>query len=208
MISTLTILVAFYLFVERRSVVGSLWVLAFSVTVRPDNILWVVLVLAFVTWEQRRLAPKLVVPAAAAMITYVVAAQIAGTYAWSTLFQHSFVESLLEPREYRSTSGILDYLRVYYWHAHPVAMSSSIVLMVALTVFATIARLRQLGRPDHWFWLLALSLVYMAMHWILFPSQKDRLWVGVYVFTMVALVKILTSIGSDSSVRKVAAGEA
>jgi hypothetical protein len=121
---------------------------------------------------------------------YLVQAKVAGAYPWTTLFHHSFVNSLLEPEHFLATAGWADYLAVYYWLAHPAAMPTSLVLMVGLAVFAMSARYRLAGPTDRWFALLVLSIVYMAGHWILFPSEKDRLWVAVYVLILVSLTRI------------------
>ncbi len=47
---------------------------------------------------------------------------------------------------------------------------------------------RRDDRTNPWFAAALINFIFMATHWLLFPSNEERLLLGSYVFVVVALV--------------------
>jgi hypothetical protein len=183
-LSTLVVLVAFCLLFGTNRVMPALTALVGSVAIRPDNLLWLGVVGAylFTTRPDRRTHVGTAI--LLGVVLYWGIARWSGTYAWSTWIYHGFVEFLPRPAGFASPLGPLDYLRLYLRESHPANLPRHVLLIVLIGLATTVVRARR-WPGDPWIPVAAVVGGYMALHWLSFPDE-DRYLTAAYVVILIA----------------------
>lgn len=193
-LSSLFILAAMYLLVERKHAKGALVLLVISVGVRPDNILLLAPTALYVAIFQRgNLGWATACGLAGAMVVYFAETVLSGAYSWPTHFYFSFVEVLHEPANFTSPLTFKDYLKIYVFRAIPAHLDLGVIVFVFLAAFSALLRFKLVGPRDIYFHILIVIVLYMIAHFLAFPGEKERLFVAAYMM----ILMILTRTGSD-----------
>jgi hypothetical protein len=189
-LSTLVVLLGLWSVFERQKpAVGAAFMVG-SILVRPDNIVWVVLLAGYLLIKgDRRVA---FATGTAGVALYFGLTQLAGSYGWSTLFYHAFIERVNYPATFESPLTIPDYLRAYLGAGHPKNLPPYLALFAILGIWLLATRLRRDGPADTWTSLLALVIVFSVLHWIAYPGP-DRFRSPVYAILVIALVRSTVS---------------
>ncbi len=177
-----------YFLFERRNYKATTAILFLLLLCRPDSIIFAGLIVLYmlIQFPQKRLFVS--VSLLFLLAQYFTQSTLSGNYGWKILFHHSFVDTLLAPEDFTPTLSLTEYIQIYidqfirqdtllliWW-----GISGSV-----LAVFTVI----KLGWKHPLFALLIINLTYMSSHWVIFPSQKERLLFSSYF--MVAFVTIL-----------------
>ena len=128
--------------------------------------------------------------ALASFILYQAQVIYSGNYGWATLFHHSFIDRLLEPAKQNVSVSFGQYLDVLQIHSHALVMpetSYSLLLFILLNLLALKLLYKQPYLLDKKFQTLIITLVFMCAHWLIFPSQKERVLAGSFVFILLML---------------------
>ena len=167
----------------RKAGMG-LTVLLLSIGVRPNNVLWlVVLLVGFVVID--RISWRTAIGwAVAGSVTYVALGRISGHYGYAVLWHHAFVDGLVRPAEAQITVTLQRLIggvvgeRVVYWLPRS-RMIALLLLQLCVAVFLS-AKRGVLRAAREMTPILALDLC-VVMQTLLFPDPMLRLYSGAYV---------------------------
>lgn len=179
----------------------SLLIFAFAVAIRPDNIVllfWMALVVAY---HFRRDYAWIAASVLLGLAIYLAETRLSGNYGWKTLFYYAFVQMLPEPAGFHSPLALADYLRIYASLLSPRKLYHSLVLFGLLNLLAILLHAgnqdpdRSFGSSGRlWFHLLLANTAYMVNHWLIFPGEKDRLFITSYLLILMALAKYVAAL--------------
>jgi len=186
-LSTLVILAAFVLLIERGSIRSTLGLLTIAIAIRPDNILLLLIMALYIAIFDRRRLVWAIGYSLVGIALYLGETMWSGNYGWTTLFYHSFVERLSAPSGFISPLSLGGYLKIYFARAHPINQESSVLLFTLLNALAIVMYYRQLGIGGPWFLLLIVNSLFMLAHWLVFPGEKERQFVASYLLIIMAL---------------------
>ena len=189
-LSSLILLLAFFLFIEHSRTRLATVILVLSIAARPDNVMLVTLLALYdlVFRKEERLFSLGVMLAAFSL--YKLLTTLSGNYGWPTLFYFAHVSFLTNPASDPIHFSAIDYLKVLIRKSQPVNIgttSYSLIVFFLLAILA--AQLQWTGRfvDNRKFQLLAVTLLFVCAHWITYPSQKERLLAGWFLFVLVML---------------------
>lgn len=200
-LSAAAVLAALCLVFEARRFGAGLLLLLLSIPIRPDNLLWLLIVAAYVALQDRGARVRAGVAAAAGAAACVGLFAWAGEPGWRVLFHHAFVEPLPYPAAHTPSLGLGGYARVYLRETHPANLPPFAALFALLGAWLLASRLRRFGRADPGAALLAAAGLFAATHWLLYPDE-DRLLVAGYVVVLVVLVRTLVEFAAGRAVRR------
>jgi hypothetical protein len=184
-LSTACVLAALYLFFAPRKRHVALAVLVVSLALRPDNLLWLGLLLA--VWkilEEGRW--RSVVPwAALGMTVYLVQAGVSGMYGWQTLFYVNFVERLPYPADAEVRLRLAEVVWAYLRQSRPSQLPPLLLAAVGIGAGVMVLRRAAFGWRDDFLRAVAVALVFTATHWALLPAE-GRFFVAAYLTIFVA----------------------
>lgn len=185
-LSTLIILAAFFLLIERRDIRSALALLTAGIAIRPDDILLLLIAALYIAVFHRKRLLWAIGSSLVGIAVYLGETMWAGSYGWKTLFYHSFVQLLPAPSGFASPLSLGEYLWIYALQANPRNLGS-IVLFILLNLLAIAMYYRQVRTEVSWFHLLMVNSLFMLTHWLLFPGEKDRQFVASYLLILMAL---------------------
>lgn len=181
-LSTTVIFLGLFAIARKRDLLGASF-LAASVLVRVDNVVLVLIALAWMVWRQRIRFSLGVIFGTLAMAVTVLINRIANYYGWRVLIQHTFVRPEMEPA------------------SHPVLVSFTGYLhaLVALRVIPyTFMTIWLLVAAAVWKWLPSGSIfrdllppvgICVLVRMAIFPDVDDRFFVWAYLLVGVALIQ-------------------
>lgn len=200
-LSAVVVLTALCLVFEARRFRTGLFLLLLSIPIRPDNLLWLVIVAGCIALQDRDARMSAGVAAAAGVAAFVALFAWAGEPGWRALFHHAFVEPLPYPAAHTPSLGLSGYARVYLRETHPANLPPFVVLFALLGAWLLASRLRRFGRGDPGVALLAAVGCFAAAHWLLYPDE-DRLLVTGYLVVLVMLVRTLAEFAAGRALRR------
>jgi hypothetical protein len=164
------------------------WALALAVAavwVRPDNILWLLTLGAYLGARQRDLRAPAVGGLAVAALSYLVIHQLSGSYGWAGQIQQQFVMRTPDPGAAGASIGVAEYALVLLKASHP-AHLPPLLLPVLLVGAGTVYLRRRLAleSPDQPKALVP-ALVFIALHWLAYPAE-DRFLVAGYLMVLIS----------------------
>ena len=176
-LSTLLVITGLWLIEREHSHLLGVSILFVSLGVRTDNVLLVLGVLGWLAWNKKikvYLAGLLAILAAAAVLGIN---HWAGSYGWIVLFRFSFTGG-------RYPAQLPHQLTVREYSAALLRGTSMIFAHVSIWILLGI--LATLRRST---WLLFVTAIAVAAHFLLYPSPEDRYLVWAYIVTGVALIR-------------------
>jgi hypothetical protein len=193
-LSTFVVLLGLYVTLEKESIAPGLTILLAAVYVRTDNVLLVLLVLAYLTVLKGKIdKPKAVILGAVAIGSVLLINHFAGDYGAKMLYYRAFVTVPSAPGEVVPYFGWHDYLNAlrsgtaFVLHEHFVAFG-----LMGLVGFAL--------RPKEAIGVLAaLAVLYSVAHFVLYPEPEERLFGIFFVATGISLAPALAGRASFRS---------
>jgi hypothetical protein len=189
-LSTLVVLLSFWLLFEKGRSILPLGLLVASVAVRPDNLLWLVAAALFCIYRERKQWPIAAATVVAGALLVFALGRWAQVPGWATVFHHAFVERVVYPRGFQPVLTPLGYLRVYLRETHPANLPLFLALFTLIGSSVLYYRVRNFGWRDNMVALLVTVGVFMAMHWLLIPDD-DRYFIAAYLMIVLALLRTL-----------------
>lgn len=188
-LSTAFVFAALWLLIRKGRLRTSMAVLLLAITVRPDNLLWLLAVAGYGAIHLRDWRASVAfVPAGA--LCYAVVAAWSGNLGWATLFHHSFVERLAYPATFTPSLSAFGYAWIYLRESHPVHLPPFLLLFVFIGALLFLHRLRRKGWNDRWVAALVAITTFTALHWLVLPGD-DRFLVTAYLIVLVLLLRTL-----------------
>lgn len=179
----------YWLFERERPVLGCTCLLL-SLFLRTDNVLFVLLLLIWLTLSQSLRRRKILLAACAIFSVGIVLGinRVEHSYGWRILMQNTEAP-IANPAEVAPTFAIADYLSSVHDMIDEARESS-------VTVFPFIAALALLSRSltTSWKRLIVIVLLSWAAHIVLFPHIEDRYFVsGAAIIGLAALIALLST---------------
>jgi hypothetical protein len=189
-LSAAFVFAALWLLIRKGRLRTSMSVLLLAITVRPDNVLWLLVIAGYGAIHMRDWRASVAfVPAGA--LCYAVMAAWSGNLGWATLFHHSFVERLAYPATFTPSLSALGYAWIYLRESHPVHLPPFLLLFLLTGVLLFRHRLRRKGWNDQWVAALVATTTYTVLHWLVLPGD-DRFLAAAYLIVLVLLLRTLT----------------
>ena len=193
MLSTTLLIFTLYLIsvkdYRKVAMVGML----LSVAARPDNLIFVALFTVVFWWcnyYSLRVSAILMI---SAIVIYVLDSSLSGSYGWKVLFYHSFVSHLNEPQSFTPVLSFSEYVKIYAESLVSTLFKSHMSVFMLFAIIGAIARFNVSGVKDYLFSLLIFNVVYMVVHFMAFPGQKDRMFGAAYSLVILVLITIASS---------------
>ena len=162
----------------RTWMIASLGVLFLALAARPDNLLLIGPVLLWFLWNRSVRFAQAFVIGAIALAWYLWHAHISLNYGWAVLLHHSFIDYTEFPSQLQPELSVPMLIDLYLSLA---PQSRWFFVIGALGTVVAWLRWRRTSVDDPLFQSLLVVFAYMAAHWVLFPDQKDRLMIPVYL---------------------------
>ena len=195
-----------YAFIHKR------WIflfglLASSVLVRTDMLLFVIIMLTYFIIFKPKLRFASALTLVASVSTYWFANNYADNYGWSTVFYYAIVSdmSATHPLEYSSTvitpaqylSEVVSNLGGFI-DEPPLLLFSALVLFQFILVFILLnANTRILiteVNKQKPLLLTVVSILYVATHYLLFPVLENRFFVAEYMIALFGLLVVISNL--------------
>lgn len=200
-LSVFVVLLALLHIIElRRPLIGWLLML-FAVTVRPDN---VILLTLFALWSlyynpvSRRFV-LIILPLA--ILMYFTQKYFSGNYSWPVFFYHAFVEQMLDPSAQDVTLPLRQYFDLYVLLTEP-RFSHYLWFAFSLNIVLASLYIKRFTLNNIWSGLLVSNLIYMPIHWLAHPIQKDRTLVLAFIIVFCGFFSIMSEISKTESSSK------
>jgi hypothetical protein len=172
-LSTLVMLAATILIVEGHGRVGWL-TMAFAVVVRPDNLVFLGLLGLWALWRRFSDRAWIVAAMGAGVVVQLFEGRVAANYGWKVLFHNAMVQRVFRPAEFQPVLDLAGYVDVYLRQLRPGAISEMLMPSMALAIAAAVLHRRWWAADAPWTGILTITPVYMVIHWLLHPVDKDR----------------------------------
>jgi hypothetical protein len=181
-LSTMVLFVALFAMTRRRCLLAAVLLLG-SIVIRPDNLILVLMLLAWMIWRRHlRFFNGCIVVAVAITISILVN-RFAGIYGWRVLMQHGFIKPEIDPISHPVMITFAGYL-------HALAGLKAIPYTF-MTVWAlvAVAAWKRLPEGDILRSFLMLAGLFTVIRLLIFPNFDDRFFVWAYLIAGVALMQ-------------------
>jgi hypothetical protein len=185
-LSTFWTLLSLYLIFEQRWLCMGLVVLLSSIYVRTDNVLLVLVVLAYLWLISKEMnSIQSAVLAVVSLVSVFVITHFAGDYGWRMLYYRAFIAIPIAPGEFTARFSLADYERALRAGTSALLNSSFIPYLLLATIGWFGSSQRQVGR------ILAITLAFTVLHFVLLPSVADRYFGLFYIVTGLSAILAL-----------------
>ncbi|MCG8492431.1 MAG: hypothetical protein MI743_12505 [Sneathiellales bacterium] len=185
-----------YLFIQGANKWLIVAIFPLLILTRPDLIMFAGLVLLcwFLLEKKWRIFAVTIVLALTAQ--YLTQSIMSGNYGWKVLFHHSFVEKLVTPEAFTPTLAFKDYVAVYLKQLYA-KETTTFFFWCAVSFFTSIRFFKTLGHTSALTQLSVINLVYMVVHWAVFPEQNFRLLFCSYVLVVFFAFLLVSNLLND-----------
>ncbi len=184
--STTMIFVALFALDKKRDLFAPTLLIA-SIVVRSDNVVLVLILLAWMAWSRHLRLHVGALYAALAVVVCALVNRIAGIFGWRVLMQHGFIRPEIEPLSHPVLITFTGYL-------HALAGLRAIPYTF-MTVWILVAAAVWKRLPDGSILrnLLPVAGIYIVVRLLIFPNFDDRVFVWAYLLAGVALIRTARS---------------
>jgi len=184
--STAMIFLALFALNKKRDLFAATLLVA-SIVVRSDNVVLVLIFLAWMVWDRHLRLPIGALFATLALAACALVNWIAGIYGWRVLMQHSFIKPEIEPISHPVVITFTGYL-------HALAGLRAIPYTF-MTVWILVAAAVWRRLPDDSILsdLLPVAGIYIVVRLLIFPNFDDRVFVWAYLLAGVGLIRMARS---------------
>jgi len=195
-LSSLLIVIALFLLIEKQSTVGAYFILLLSVLARPDNLILAIVLIIYINFAgppeygvSRKFVTSLIL---VALSIYWSVAILSGYYGWWTVFSHSFLGVLKAPKEFTPAFSFPRYVAVLYAGLTRISFfnigAAFVGVFFVLTFGSSTFRFKGGSIATHVAIAMAIALVARL---ILYPLWEDRYFVAYYVMSVILLLVVL-----------------
>jgi hypothetical protein len=191
-LSTLVMLAATILIVEGHAKAG--WpTMAFAVVVRPDNLIFLGLFGLWALWRRLPNRAWIVATMAAGCVLQLLENRAAANYGWKLLFHNAMVQRVFRPAEFQPVLDFAGYVDVYVGALRPGVISEMLMPAMALAIAGAVLHRRWSGPDAPWTGILTIAPIYMVIHWLVHPVDKDRTLVFGYLIVLCGMLFLTAS---------------
>ena len=185
-LSALVLLGSFiFIFAADRLCPGVTLLLA-SIWIRPDNAVFVLVILAYLGLRGQIPAWIALVLAAIALASPIVIGHYGGSYGWKALYSHTFKYVEMAPGEFTPTFTVNDYVRALRQGFVNILNGSSVMYVVlGMISYKTVSEMRV---P------LVIALTASAIHFLIYPNFEPRYYALSYALVAIASTVSLSRI--------------
>lgn len=196
---------ACYFFVESKQKWSVILLFPPLILTRPDLIMFAGLVLLcwFLLQKNYRIYATLIVCALTAQ--YLTQSYLSGNYGWKVLFHHSFVEKLAAPESFTPVLTFTDYVKVYLKQIYA-RETATLFFWCSVALVASLHLYRIFGYKSALTQLSVINLIYICVHWLVFPEQHYRLLFTSYVLIIILVAILINHALKTGSSREAAHG--
>jgi len=182
-LSTTVLVLALFALAKERAMLATGLLLA-GVVVRTDNVVLVLILLAWMLWSGRLSMRWAAGAGAVAVLTCVLVNRTVGMFGYRVLMEHSFIKPEIEPLTHPVLISFAGYLQAL--------AGLRAIPYTFLTVWFLVAAVlwRLLTKGSFFRQLFAVSGVYLVIRLLMFPNFDDRVFVWAYLMVGVALIQI------------------
>ncbi len=191
-LSVLIILTGLYLsFVKDRDGVA-IAVLIFSITARPENLLYAVGLSLYLAFTRKVSRLTLAASCLAALALFITINKLSGDYDHATLFYYTYVDHNIDLRHFVSPLGWREYAQIYLKGLHEMIFDpANYFSVVAPLALSTVVIVMIRGAwSDRYFHLLCLAGVCAVARYAVLPSDFWRAFAVPYLMTLIAFVAV------------------
>jgi len=191
-LSTVIIVSAMLLF-TRKKYLPAVCLLVFSLLIRFDGFVFVLILLIWMVWQRRISFSLGAVFGALVVAESVLMNRIAAYYGWRVLMQHSFIKPEIEPAIHPVGISLAGYLHaIVGLRVIPYTFMTMFVLMAAIAW----KRLPSKSALHH---LLLVAGISILARLVIFPNVEDRYFAWAYLLAAVALIQTVHFPNLDSA---------
>jgi hypothetical protein len=181
-LSTTVVLFALFAFAKQKDVLAAILLVA-SVLLRFDNLLLVIIMLAWIVWQKHFSLSLGVLFGALALGCVAFTSHFSSYYGWRVLMQHSFIKPEIEPIKHPVSITFAGYL-------HAVTELRVIpYTYMTIWLFIAVAAWRRLPPKSASRDLLLLAGVCTLARLVIYPNVEDRYFWWAYLLAGIALIQ-------------------
>ncbi len=192
-LSTLVILLIVFLIQKGKSLNLIHILLGVSILIRPDNILFVFMISAYLFLIQRSNWKELLVVDVILLLIYVISGQLFNHSGWSTLYYHAFIERIIYPI---SAPKYIDFdMYLSTLSKLRLDLYSYLLILVGLAIQLIsnfISKIRWSNEER----LLYMIVGLMIVKALIFPINEERFFIGLDLIVLALISNNLMSIYS------------
>jgi hypothetical protein len=199
----LVVLASVLAILEKSRIV--LVLLPVMVAVRTDLIIWAVLLSVFLSFDKRHGRIEIGAALLSALVVLVALNEAFGNYGWQTLFYFTFIKLVPHPAALEDPLTLRMYLNVlergathalqntpFRFYACIAAVLGAVYAKLGLT------RVRASNELADTFAIWLLCMIYVIVHFVLFPTFSQRFFEAFYVLNFIALLMVVTRLASTA----------
>lgn len=191
-----TVCLATWLLVRNR--VAMLVILPLGVLVRTDLIVFAALVCVYVFLVRERWRVWAVASMVASVVAYVGVNAYYGNYGLATTYHMTFVEALAYPAQTGVHFGVREYVEALKTGVGEAVTQAAFLLFAGACGAAGYLTWKRrpaggLRRSEPMRFVFASSVLYVSVHFVVFPEIEERLFLGQYLLVLVVLFSLLRS---------------
>lgn len=192
----LSLSIFIYLF-SKAKIPLLLFIMPIFVLIRTDIIIFNFLALLAIFFLYKDYKIKSLVSLAVTIALYLFINNLFHNYGWSTIFSITLIERISNPADVSLTVSIVDYARAF---ARGIFKSLSdrtflgFISIMLLSLLLMKIFIKSFIENKEILVYLILPILYISIHFVLFPVTWDRFFIGFYTMTVVALLLLLSKI--------------
>jgi len=190
-LSVFVLLLGTFFVMETRFLRTGISIFIASVLIRPENIIYAFIFLAFLAAIRRLALTSCAIGLCVAFGIYFAETRLSHNYGWATLFYFTFIDWRILEGALASSLGLSDYAYIYAKELFRLVFSRGAAFPVfALVFFGTI--LLKFDRPQPWrdpyLHIVFLATVYAAARTAALPGEPDRTLAFPYMLITIAFI--------------------
>jgi hypothetical protein len=168
------------------------------VAVRTDLIIFNFISIALITFLYKNYRIRGFISLLLTIALYELINKLSHNYGYFTIFSFTLIRIVNNPANINSAISISDYLRVLFHGLHGALkdakfMSFASIMLIGLFPLKTLLT-KDFSENKEIMVYFAISILYIFIHFILFPVMWSRFFVGFYTMGVVGILLLLSKI--------------
>ena len=194
----------FMLLFSKEKIQSLLAIIPFFVLIRTDMIIFDLLTFAAIYFLYENYRFKMALSMMLTIVLYLAVNHLFNNYGWETIFSFTFVERVSNPADADMTVSVLDYCHVFaigVFESLDDRVFLGFASIVLCSLFVMKITIKSFSDKREIFVYSIIPLLYILVHFMLFPVTWDRFFVGFYMMFIVSTLLLLSIMikGYDSS---------
>jgi hypothetical protein len=199
-LSTLVILLALFLAIERQHRAAGAALLVVAIAVRPENILYCGIFLAYLAASRRMGLGKCLAFCGAAVAFYLLLTGRTNNYGWRTLFYFAMVDNTIAPAGFVSPLTFLDYLTIYLRQIDAIVFTTQdgFAFFALIGLGALCLKMKRRLWADRYVHLLILAALFTVARLAVLPSDASRALLPAYLLLTIVFIQACAELKTAS----------